>query len=120
VDFALAPVFWPADRSFERGLARRARGSNRGKIPHHLQGVNGTDKNVIELYKTEADKISYQADKFEENVINTTAVRSQIRSVEILLDDPVLWVQVSKEGLYQPINSLFSPLRHCAERIGKF
>jgi hypothetical protein len=50
-------------------------------FPYHLQGANGTDKNVIELYKTEADKISYHAAKFEENVINTTAVRSQIRSV---------------------------------------
>jgi hypothetical protein len=52
----------------------RARQSNRGKIPYHLQGANGTDKNVIELYKTEVDKISYHAAKFEENVINTTAV----------------------------------------------
>jgi hypothetical protein len=81
VDFTLALASRPADRSFERGLARRARGSNQGKIPYHLQGVNGTDKNVIELYKTEADVISYHAAKFEENVINTTAVRSQIRSV---------------------------------------
>jgi hypothetical protein len=45
-------------------LARRARWSNQGKIPYHLQGANGTDKNVIELYKTEADKISYHAAKF--------------------------------------------------------
>jgi hypothetical protein len=66
-----------------------ASGSNRGKIPYNLQGANGTDKNVIEIYKKEADKISYHAAKFEENVINTTAVRSQIRSVEIILDDPV-------------------------------
>jgi hypothetical protein len=71
VDFTLALAFGPADRSFERGLARRARDSN-------LHGANGTDKNIIELYKTEADKISYHAAKFEENVINITAVRSQI------------------------------------------
>jgi hypothetical protein len=32
-------------------LARRARGSNRGKIPYHLQGVNGTDKNVVSCTK---------------------------------------------------------------------
>jgi hypothetical protein len=64
VDFTLARAFRPADRSFERGLARRARWSNQGKIPYHLQGSNGTDKNVIELYKTEADKISYHAAKF--------------------------------------------------------
>jgi hypothetical protein len=59
-------------------------------FPYHLQDANGTDKNVIELYKTEADNISYHAAKFEENMINTTAVRSQIRSVENLLDDPVV------------------------------
>jgi hypothetical protein len=39
-------------------------GKNRRKIPYHLQGANGTDKNVIELYKTEADKICYHAAKF--------------------------------------------------------
>jgi hypothetical protein len=88
VDFTLALAFGSADRSFERGLARRAHGSNRGRIPYHLQGANGTDKNIIELYKTEDDKISYHASKYEGNGINTTAVRSQIRSVAILLDDP--------------------------------
>jgi hypothetical protein len=40
--------------------------------------------------QTEADYITYHAAKFEENVINTAAVRSQIRSVAILLDDPVV------------------------------
>jgi hypothetical protein len=43
---------------------------------YHLQGANRADKNVIELYKMEGDKISYHAAKFEENVINATAVRS--------------------------------------------
>jgi hypothetical protein len=50
-------------------------------FPYHLQGANGTDENVIELNKTEANNISYHAAKFEENAINTTAARSQIRSV---------------------------------------
>jgi hypothetical protein len=45
-------------------MARRALGSNRGKIPYQLQVANGTNKNDIELYKTEADKISYHAAKF--------------------------------------------------------
>jgi hypothetical protein len=45
------------------------------------------------MYQTEVDDISYRAAKFEENVINTTAVRRQIRSVRILLDDPVLNAQ---------------------------
>jgi hypothetical protein len=94
VDFTLARVFRPSERSFKRGLARRTQGSNRGKIPHHLQCVNGTDKNVIELYKTEAHKNSYHAANFEENVINTTAVRSQIRSGEFLLDDPVYFLML--------------------------
>jgi hypothetical protein len=77
VDFTIALASRPADLSFERGLARRACGSNRVKIPYHLQGVNGTDKNVIELYKTEADKISYHAAKFEENL--STQQLSEVR-----------------------------------------
>jgi hypothetical protein len=43
---------------------------------YHLQSANGTDKNFIELYKTEADNMSYHAANFGENVINTTAARS--------------------------------------------
>jgi hypothetical protein len=56
-------------------------GQIEGAYPYHLHGANGTDNNVIEQNKTEADKISYHAAKFEVNVINTKAVRSQIRSV---------------------------------------
>jgi hypothetical protein len=78
VDFTLALACRPADRSFERGLVRRARGSNRGKMYYHLQGANGTDKNVVSYIPNGADDISYHAAKFEENVINTTAVRRQI------------------------------------------
>jgi hypothetical protein len=42
VDFTLALSCRPADQSFERGWARRARGSNRGKIPYRLHGSDGT------------------------------------------------------------------------------
>jgi hypothetical protein len=52
-------------------------------FPYHLQGANGTG------FELEPNG-SYHAVKFEENVIHTTAVRSQIRSVAILLDDHVV------------------------------
>jgi hypothetical protein len=45
------------------------------KNPYHLQGANGTDKNVVSCTKTKVGDISYHAAKFEENLINKTAVR---------------------------------------------
>jgi hypothetical protein len=63
VDFTFALAFQPADRSFERGLARRAFGSNRGKNPYHLQGANGTDKNVMaSVHKFPAVKTGRQGE----------------------------------------------------------
>jgi hypothetical protein len=61
----------------------------KGGPSNHLQGANPNDKNVVSYSKSEADYISYHAANFGENVINTTAARSQIRSVKILRADPV-------------------------------
>jgi hypothetical protein len=47
-------------------LAGREREIN-DAFPYHLQGANGTDENVIEQNKTEANNISYHAAKCEEN-----------------------------------------------------
>jgi hypothetical protein len=60
-----------------------------GGPSNHLQGANPTEKNVVSYTKSEADYISYHAANFGENVINTTAAISQIRSLKILLADPV-------------------------------
>jgi hypothetical protein len=44
-------------------LARRAFGSNRGKNPYHLQGANGTDKNVMaSVHKFPAVKTGRQGE----------------------------------------------------------
>jgi hypothetical protein len=83
VDFTLALACRPADRSFERDLARRARGSNRGKIPYRLHGADGTDKS------SKDKSLLPRCQKFEANTTNTTAGKREIRSVKILLADPV-------------------------------
>jgi preprotein translocase subunit SecD len=53
VDFTLALACRPADRSFESGLARRARvGQIEDAFPYHLQGANESDKSS----KNDADR----------------------------------------------------------------
>jgi hypothetical protein len=79
----------PDNRSFKGDWPGARAGQIEGGPSNHLEGANPTDKNVVSYTKSEADYISYHAANFEENAINTTAARSQIGSVKILLADPV-------------------------------
>jgi hypothetical protein len=74
-------AFRPADRSIKGAWPGARVAQIKDVFPYHLLDANRTDKNVVSYIPYGADDISYHAANFGENVINTTAARSQIGSV---------------------------------------
>jgi hypothetical protein len=64
----------------------------------------GENRHLATLYQTEADYISYHAANFGENVINTTAATSLVKSVKILLADPVY---TKKDHIQEKVKTSF-------------